>query len=309
MPAPLLRAPRWCILPPPHASCEDPGDRPETVRRLSASRSRSPKSMDFNPAPDSPIHATAWLLGKRINTRDAHRDRIVSRSPVTLDEGPDRLVVMYRFGAAVVFTSGNAPVSSDLECVRDLVLEPFESPESDSAWIRIAPDEPEGPDRDGLLVLKQASLARLQVVADVLARSALLAHYEAELASAMDRVQPLAEQVRSGRSARLRGQTLLGELGFVLESEIRMVGRAEVSEKPGRLWEHPDLDRLYVRFADEYELVDRDRAVARKLELLGRAAGTFLDFLNNRHSLHVEWYIVILIVIEIILIVYELVAH
>ncbi len=263
-------------------------------------------AMEFQPSHDVPIHATAWLLGERIDTRSAPRDRIVSRSPLTLDEGPERLVVLYRFGAAVVFTSGDPPASSDPDLLRELVSEPFEAPESDEAWIRVASGESEGPDRDGLLVIREASLERLQVVADVLARSALLAHYEAELASAMDRVEPLAERVRSGGSARLRGRTLLAELGFVLDSEIRMVGRAEVSEKPGRLWEHPDLDRLYVRFADEYELLDRDRAVARKLDLLGRAASTFLDILNNRHSLHVEWYIVILILIEIVLLVYEM---
>jgi uncharacterized Rmd1/YagE family protein len=263
-------------------------------------------AMEFQPSHDVPIHATAWLLGERIDTRSAPRDRIVSRSPLTLDEGPDRLVVLYRFGAAVVFTSGESPASSDLARLRDLVSDPFEAPESDEAWIRVAAGEPEGPDRDGLLVIRETSLERLQVVADVLARSAFLAHYEAEVASAMDRVQPLAQRVRSGGSARLRGRTLLEEIGFVLDSEIRMIGRAEVSEKPGRLWEHPDLDALYVRFADEYELVDRDRAVTRKLDLLGRAASTFLEMLNNRHILRVEWYIVILILIEIVLLVYEL---
>ena len=85
-----------------------------------------------------------------------------------------------------------------------------------------------------------------------------------------------------------------------------MVGRVEVSEKPERVWNRRDLYQVYARMAEEYELGERDRAVSRKLELLGRAAGTFLDVLGNRRSLHVEWYIVALIVVEIVLLIYDL---
>ena len=41
-------------------------------------------------------------------------------------------------------------------------------------------------------------------------------------------------------------------------------------------------------------------------KLLGRATETFLGVLDTRRSLNVEWYIVILILIELFLLVYEL---
>jgi uncharacterized Rmd1/YagE family protein len=143
-------------------------------------------------------------------------------------------------------------------------------------------------------------------VADVLARSAFLAHFESRLSSSIDRLEPLAEQLRRRGSVGLRSRRLLEELGEVLVSEMRMVGRVEVSEKPERIWDRPDLDALYVRLADEYELESRDRAVTRKLELLGRSTNTFLEMLATRRSLHVEWYIVILILLEILILVYDL---
>ena len=44
----------------------------------------------------------------------------------------------------------------------------------------------------------------------------------------------------------------------------------------------------------------------RKLEVIGDTAETLLGLLQDRHSLRVEWYIVLLIVVEILLTLYEL---
>ncbi|MCK7497852.1 MAG: RMD1 family protein [Comamonadaceae bacterium] len=102
------------------------------------------------------------------------------------------------------------------------------------------------------------------------------------------------------------GKALLRELGDVLLIQSRMVGRAEVSEKPDITWELPVLDRLYDRLAVEFELRDREQALTRKLELIQLAANNYLNLLNGQRTLRVEWYIVILILAEILLILYEL---
>jgi uncharacterized Rmd1/YagE family protein len=88
-----------------------------------------------------------------------------------------------------------------------------------------------------------------------------------------------------------------------------MVGRAQVAEKPDLLWDRPDLDRLYNRLTDEYELVERDRALDRQLDLVASTAQTLLELIHARRSLHLEWYVVILIVAELFLGLYETFAH
>ena len=47
-------------------------------------------------------------------------------------------------------------------------------------------------------------------------------------------------------------------------------------------------------------------ALHRKLEVIGQTVETVLDLLQSRRSLRVEWYIVILIVAEIVLSLYAL---
>jgi uncharacterized Rmd1/YagE family protein len=92
----------------------------------------------------------------------------------------------------------------------------------------------------------------------------------------------------------------------VLLTESQMVGRVEVTEKPEFTWEDPALDRLYERLAIEFELRDRDRALSRKLELISRSAETYLDLVHNRQTLRVEWYIVVLILIEIAIGIFQM---
>lgn len=142
------------------------------------------------------ILATAWLLGERIELRAAPVERVISRTPLTLREAGQRLIMVYRYGAAVVFEFGEVREGGYPESIRGMVVRPFDDPESDDAVIRVAPDAPVGIDADAAVVLPGVTLDRLQVVADVLARSALLAHYEARLASSLDRMEPLAERMR-----------------------------------------------------------------------------------------------------------------
>jgi uncharacterized Rmd1/YagE family protein len=138
------------------------------------------------------------------------------------------------------------------------------------------------------------------VVASVLAKSAVLGDYEGEVAAVFERIEPFAAELLKGRLAK-GGRALLRELGDVLLIESRMVGRAEVGEKPEITWDAPELDRLYEKLAKEYELRDREQALARKLDLISQAANTYLRLLSDRRTLRVEWYIVILILAEIIL--------
>jgi uncharacterized Rmd1/YagE family protein len=85
-----------------------------------------------------------------------------------------------------------------------------------------------------------------------------------------------------------------------------MVGRVAVSDKPDVLWDRPDLERLYLRLTEEFETADRYEAVEAKLNLIGRTIQTAIDLVQSRRSLRVEWYIVILIVFEIVLTLYEM---
>ena len=164
-------------------------------------------------------------------------------------------------------------------------------------------------DPAGNIVLRERTIERLQLVADILAKSLVLSYYETRIAEIFDGIEPLAAMLREKGRAGASGKELLRHIGDVLLIQQKMVGRVETGEKPELLWEHPELERLYVRLAEEYELRDRDRALDRKLDVISRTVETLLGLVQTRSSLRVEWYIVLLIVAELLLTTYPLLLN
>ena len=90
----------------------------------------------------------------------------------------------------------------------------------------------------------------------------------------------------------------------MLLSEHRLTNRAEVMDKPELLWSNGHLEGLHARLEGDYEIIDRAKALERKLATLGRTAGTLLETVRYKSSHRVEWYIVALIVSELALSLY-----
>ena len=103
-----------------------------------------------------------------------------------------------------------------------------------------------------------------------------------------------------GRGARA-ARELLQNLGGALLAEHRVVAGTRVDDSPELLWDHPELERLWARLRDEFEIRERFAALHSKLNLISRTAETALELLQNRRALRVEWAIVGLIVFEIAL--------
>ena len=163
--------------------------------------------------------------------------------------------------------------------------------------------------RRGTVFIREKSNDRLQVVAAVLAKSVALAQYENDVTATFDRIEPFAIDLERGGKGRRDMKLLLRHIGLALRNEHKMVARVEVSDRPELLWDHPELEQLYLRLEDEFEIEERAAILDRKLELISRTVETILDLLQKEQSMRVEWYIVILILVEIFLSLYTLFAH
>jgi uncharacterized Rmd1/YagE family protein len=67
------------------------------------------------------------------------------------------------------------------------------------------------------------------------------------------------------------------------------------------LWDRPDLERLYTRLEDEYELKERAETLKRKLDTIVETTRTLTDMIDANTATRLEATIVILIVAEILL--------
>jgi uncharacterized Rmd1/YagE family protein len=251
----------------------------------------------------------ALLLGERLETRGLERGDTIATMPLTLRVGREGFAILFRYGAAV-FVGLSAFEEDDIvRSLRARISEPLEVPETDQAQIVIRPDGEDQVDASGAILLKEASPERLQVVADALSKSLVLAHYEARIAGVFDQIEPLAARLQRTGQVGSQARQLLRQIGGVLLTQHRMVGRVEIGEKPDVLWDRPELERLHARLEDEYELVERSRAMERKLALIHDTVGALLEMVQDQRSLRLEWYIIALICIEVLLSVYQIFVH
>jgi uncharacterized Rmd1/YagE family protein len=255
--------------------------------------------------PTGAVSVRALLLGERLDLKGLESAERLASNPLTIVVGPHQYGVLFRYGVVVLF--GVAPLQevTFVEELARLVGQPYAKRETEDAVLRVdasADDRIDG----GEIVLRQASVEVLQVIAEVLAKSAVLGYYEKSLAAVFDAVEPLASHLKRGVRVTPNDRDLLRYIGDTLLTQHKMVGRVEVGEKPDLLWESPGLARVFSRLEDEYELQERRLAVDRKLDLITRTVETLVDLQQNARALRVEWYIVILIVIEIFLTLYQL---
>ena len=73
------------------------------------------------------------------------------------------------------------------------------------------------------------------------------------------------------------------------------------------LWDRPDLERLYARLEDEYELKERMSLLTRKLAVITETAQALTDIIDTERSLRLELIIVVLIVFEIAITFYQMI--
>lgn len=253
-----------------------------------------------------PVLARAVLLGEQLATHRFDRQEALARTPLTISVREGGVAILFRYGVIVLMNVSQKAESDLLERLSPLVGDPFEPRESDEVRIDVRTEVDDQIDVDGCIIVKELSLERLQLIADVLAKSLILGHYETRIALGFDRVEPMAEMLRRRGRIGIAGAPLLRQIGTALLVQQKMVGRVETFEKPDLLWDHPDLERFYVRLSEEYELRERSRALDHKQEVILRTSETLLGLVQERSNKRLEWYVLLLIVAELAVAVYSI---
>jgi uncharacterized Rmd1/YagE family protein len=247
------------------------------------------------------VTARALLLGDRIEAAGLERSDMISSTPLAFHAGAHGFVALYRFGVAVMV--GLSPLEEDdvLKQVKLRVSGPHEHIDDESAILEISPDLDDKVPSGGAIAMKDLSAQRLLVVADALAKSVSLGRDEREVNAVFDIIEPFAtELARKGRPPWKR-RSMLRLIGQTLLVQHRVSGRVAVEEKPDVLWDRPDLERLYARLEDEYELKERAETLKRKLDTIVETARTLTDMIDANRATRLEATVVILIMAEILL--------
>jgi len=262
-----------------------------------------------NPDPTAQqLTAHALLLGDRINTA-GFEGQVLASAPLAVRVGANGLAVLFRYGVAVFIGLSGDEEAEFLESLRVRTFGKIKPAEEEWAKIQVAKEAEEPIPVGGPVLVREFSLERLLVVSDALAKSVVLGRDEREVTNVFDTIEPFARELATlGKTSRNRTD-LLKLMGNALLVQHRVSGRVAVGEKPDVLWDRPDLERLYARLEDEYELSERVETLNRKLAVIADTATTLADIVDTKRSLRLEIIVVFLIAFEIVIAFYEIYAR
>jgi uncharacterized Rmd1/YagE family protein len=254
------------------------------------------------------ILARARIVGERLSLKTLDRAELLATNPLIIRAGETGCAVLLRYGVVITFDLSPQEEQAFLTKLRPNIIEPIQSDISEDLLIAFSPEAKERLEGD-VLWLKEYSAERLQIVAEALGKSVVLNYYEIEIAGIFEAIKPFTIGIQGKHVKAPKENDLLSYIGGTLLIQQKMFGIVEVGEKPDPVWDDPALDRLYLRLEDEYELRERLVILEQKLSLISRTVETSLNLLQRNSSHRVEWYIVILIVIEILLALYEILTR
>lgn len=250
--------------------------------------------------------ARALLLGERLDTGGLERNDMLSAAPLAFRVGPRGFVALFRSGVAVLV--GLSPIEEDdvLAKIKARIAGERDRVDDETAILEISSEHDDRIPPGGPLLLKDLSPQRFLVVADALAKSVSLGRDERAVNAVFDVIEPFAQKLASAGRPPGNRRSMLKLIGQALLVQQRVSGRIAIEEKPDVLWDRPDLERLYGRLEDEYELKERAGTLKRKLEVIVETVRAITDIIEADRATRLEATIVVLILAEIMITILQM---
>jgi len=245
------------------------------------------------------IIVRALLLGEGLDLKGLERQDAFSVNPLAFTTSANGTAMLFKFGAVVFFNMTPIEEESLIQGLGQRILGPLAEREIETALIVASADEEDLLSKTGAIQVKNTDANRLLLVGEALAVSVALAYDERRISAAFDKIEPLAATLIKRRLPGGPNSAMLEQIGQALLIQKRLASRVDLDEKPDVLWDHPELERLWAKLVDEYELPARARAVERKLAVIRDAAETVAELISTRTSHRLEVLVIVLIAIEI----------
>ncbi len=247
----------------------------------------------------------ALQIGEGLDIRGLEREDAFSTNPLAFRTSGNGIAMLFKTGAVVFLDMTPVEEERLLGDLAARVRGTLKEREVETAQVVLKPDEEDLVGNTGLIQVKSIDTNRLLLVGEALAVAVALAVDERRIAKAFERIEPVASSLIARRLPPGPQSAMLQQIGEALLVQQRLAGRVDLDEKPDVLWEHPELERFWAKLVDEFDLPARARAIERKLALIREAAETITDLISTRTSHRLEWYIILLIAIEIGLGLYD----
>lgn len=174
----------------------------------------------------------------------------------------------------------------------------------DDYKLDINPDEPMSINND-YMVIEHESDYHLEIIAVILAKSVALEKIEIEIDLLLDDVEDVVDYLNQGKLA-VSDEQLAKMSGNILGFKFNTISYIMLLDKPAITWVNEEASALFSELSALFELQDRYEKIRHKTEILMDITEVFSGLAHAKRGTRLEWAVIILIVIEICLSVFDI---
>nr|XP_057913205.1 required for meiotic nuclear division protein 1 homolog [Doryrhamphus excisus] len=147
---------------------------------------------------------------------------------------------------------------------------------------------------------QQEAILEKFAFSNALCLSVKLAIWEVSLDNFVESIQSIPETLKSGQRVKLSSAEVMQKIGelFTLRHCINL--RSDLLLTPDFYWDRENLEKLYDKTCQFLSINRRVNVMNEKLEHCTQLTDLMRSHLSEKHSLRLEWMIVILITIEVL---------
>lgn len=250
------------------------------------------------------IHAI--YVGRRILLKTFQskvKVKPVLKDPLVIELKGRKFIALFKYGAVVFWGIEKKEQTKFLRSLRPYIKEPSDVKLEEK--IDVLFPKSANTITEDKIHLKEFTVETVAIVSLIISRSLALEHYENEVENVLLEFNPIMRSLEERGKAGLSTRELLKRAGFAMNIRHLSMAHMALLDRPDLAWEDLELDRFYDELSSDYEIDDRYDILKEKLESIFRNAEFILGFIDTKRGLWLEFAIVVLILVEILIFVYE----
>lgn len=224
-----------------------------------------------------------------------------------VNETTNKIVYVFPYGSVVFINFQHHEIMDVVNYIKK--LEPEINAANVFAYeddykLEINLDEPPAINNDFMLVGTQSDY-QLEIVSTILAKSVSLEKNEIEVDTLLDRIENVVNNLNRGELG-VSDEELAKMSARILSFKLNTISHIMLLDNPDITWNNEEASALYDELSVLFELKERYEKIRHKTETIMDITEAFSNLVHARRGTRLEWAIIILIVIEIILSLYDM---
>lgn len=252
------------------------------------------------------MRVAAIHLGKQISLKSIQSKldfKASYKEPLVIEYSKARFIVVFKYGVVVFWGITPGDMNKFLLTISPFIVDHFDDKFEEDLTLKVGRKIDQI--KDDQIHLSFLSVEKIALVSMILARSLALERFEQQVEKILKDFELVVNNFTEKGRIGFSGKYLLKKVGMAMSLQHGAVSQLALLDKPDLTWNDLELDRLYNRLEEEFELDDRYQIAAEKLKMLFHNVEFILNLLSERRGVILELIIIFLILIEVLFFIYE----